>query len=264
MKIAVVLLLLGLPILLQAEEQGQLDQHPPTGPLLNRTVAPAEWSITITIDASTTKKTVDGTPTTGASGKEANQAKNQLMQVIKDQNLFFEKTYTAHGEVIESWHAGNWVVSKFNDKNWNVASGEGNGNTFNYADYTKSDFAGFGWITLNNFSGRRIVMGKKCLIFKDKVITIDPQELETDKGGMATKDNPNPSDDLFKVDVEADIDDATRLPIMLIYQTPLGKATRTYTFKTPEASLSLPPEVKQLLDKYNLYIKRMSARVAPI
>jgi len=264
MKIAAVMLLfLGSPVLLQAQDQDQSEQQPPTGPLLSRASSPAEWSITIKIDA-LTGAAGNGASTSGAPANATNQAKPQVIVVIKDHDLIFEKTTTASGDVMESWHEGNWAVSKTNGSNWIVGPGAGNGNTFNIADYAKADFAGFAWISLNNFSGRRMVMGKKCLIFKDKVITIDPAELEIDRGGLEAKATVNPNNDRFKVDVEADIDDATRLPVMLIYQTPRGQTTRTYSFGTPDGSLSLPPEVKQLLDKYELYIKRMSGRPAPI
>jgi len=264
MKIAaVMLLILGGTVLLQAQNQDQSEQPPPTGPLLSRASSPAEWSVTIKTDAST-GAAGNGASTSVAPANATNQAKPQIMVVIKDLDLIFEKTALVNGDVMESWHEGNWAVSKTNGSNWIVAPGAGNGNTFNTVDYAKADFAGFAWISLNNFSGRRMVMGKKCLIFKDKVITIDPAELEIDRGGLEAKGNVLPNNDRFKVDVEADIDDATRLPVMLIFQAPRGQATRTYSFRTPEGSLSLPPEVKQLLDKYNLYIKRMSGRIAPI
>ena len=72
------------------------------------------------------------------------------------------------------------------------------------------------------------------------------------------------SDDQFKVDVEADIDEQTRLPVKLTYQTPQGTTTRTYTFEGTASSLNLPPEVQAAAGKFQKHLKSMSAPIAPI
>jgi 16S rRNA U1498 N3-methylase RsmE len=70
--------------------------------------------------------------------------------------------------------------------------------------------------------------------------------------------------DEFKVDVEADIDEKTRLPVILSYKTHEGLKTRRYDFQSADGSLSLPPEVKQLLQKYEENQRRLTGHMAPI
>lgn len=257
MKIStVILLLLGSLFSLHAQESSPLQM--PQGPLLNRVSPPSEWVIT----TQAPPPPEGASKSVGGPGAAANQVKPTLTTVIKESNIVYEKTINESGVAIETWRASGLAITGANAKEWNIWSG--GVNTFSVTDYSKADFAGFDWISLDNFSGRRSVMGKKCLIFKSKIITMDPQQLQMEKSAVTTVENPNPSDDRFKVEVEADVDDVTRLPVMLSYKTTNGMVTRSYTFQAPTVPLSVPPEVKKLLDKYIENLKRISVRSAPI
>lgn len=261
---AALVLFLGSLLLLQAQEQAT--QQKPQGPLLNRAASPSEWIITT--QAPPSPETAVGSSGPGATKSSVQQAKPRQMIVIKDQDIIYEKTTNENGDVIETWRISDLAITNINGRGCHIT--HDSGNSFNATDYTKTDFAGFGWISLNNFVGRQSVAGKKCLVFKDRVVTIDPQEIAMMKANMMAQMKPDatslPSFDInqYKVDVEADIDDQTRLPIMLSYKMDSGTMTRKYDFQPSGQALSIPPEVQQTLKKYKAVQKRMSVRNAPI
>ena len=239
---AVSLLLVGSFLTLRAQSEAlQL----PQGPLLKRALAPAEWV--------TTTRAVKPP---GAAPPSA-PAKSKTVTVIKVQDFIYEKSISEQGAEFETWRISGGAASRSNGGGWAVSAGRGN--NFDSTDYSKTDFAGFDWIALGNFTGRGNVMGKKCIIFKAKVVIMDSHELKMEKEASGAK-----VDDQFKVDVEADIDEQTRLPVLLTYHTPNGVMERSYVFSSPDGTPSPPVEVVQLIKKYNEILRRMSVRVAPI
>ncbi len=58
---------------------------------------------------------------------------------------------------------------------------QGGGNSFEDTDFIQSDFAGFDWISQSNFVGRQKVSGRPCLLFKDRVVTINPEQVRIEK-----------------------------------------------------------------------------------
>jgi hypothetical protein len=261
------LLVLSSLSLLHAEEA--VGPKLPEGPLLMRVSAPSQWVMTTQVVQSgndTPVKADDSSPAT----KPAKPPKPSVTTVTKDKTIILEKTINQYDATIEIWRTSGWAVMSANGSGWIVSPGTGN--TFNRTDYSKADFAGFDWISLKNFSGNRDVMGKHCLVFKDKVITMDPQEIAimkstfTSAASVSDPKAPVPTFDLnsLKVDVEADIDDKTRLPVMLTYKTSNGTMTRSYVFGAADGSLSLPPKVQELLNIYQKQQRRMSVPIAPI
>lgn len=268
-----VLLLISIPCLICAQSPSS---KLPEGPLLNRLTAPAAWTITT--------QGTDNAPAAGTgAGTSPSPIKNappRSASVVKIQNLIFEKVLTENGTLIETWHMGGLTVMNQNKSGWFISpSGE---NTFNTTDYSKSDFAGFDWISLTNFSGPRDVAGKHCITFKSQVITLDPLVLATMQSDHNNKvveqnvlaqqtgkspENPIPAFDpnSFKVDVEADIDNETRLPVQLIYKGQDGKTvTRSYLFQPPPAQLSLPPEVEKVMKGFQDHVRHVMTGPAPI
>jgi hypothetical protein len=251
--------------LLRAEPS--LNMEPPEGPLLKRVPLPSQWTVTIQLAPP------PGAADSGGTAAAKKKINPRVTTVIRSNNIVFEKTVNENGALIEIWRSGGWLAMNANSHGWIVAPNSQN--TFNTTDYSTSDFSGFGWISLKNFSGRQNVNGQHCLVFKDKVITMDPQELEQMKSSLflqyqAAKQSqsnlPPPvfNADEFKVDVEADIDEKTRLPVLLSYKTYEGLMTRHYDFQSADSSLSLPPEVKQLLQKYEENRRRLMGPMAPI
>jgi hypothetical protein len=263
MKIAIIpLLFLATLISLYAQDQDSSAQLMPTGPLLNRVSPPSQWIITTQVAPSQPGSGASGSVSPAVTGTSTKPAKPRVTSVTKNEDIIYEKIITEDGDVLETWRAAGCAVTRTDGKDLSVSPGVGN--TFNATDYSKSDFAGFDWISLSNFSGRQSVLGKKCLIFKSKVVIMDPQQLQMEKLATHLPGNASVSDNQFKVDVEADIDDQSRLPVLLTYQTTHGEMTRSYTFQTPDGSLSMPPEVQQLLNKYIRIQKRMAVPIAPI
>jgi hypothetical protein len=255
-----IITLIGSAFFLQA--QSPVDQGPPQGPLLNRAPEPSQWIIKTELAQT---PSVSNTESTLTSSTPAKSAKPRILTVIKSNNLIFEKLLTEYGGEIETWRSSRWTVISANGNGWMIAPS--GGNTFNSTDYSKTDFAGFGWIALKNFTGTREVGGKHCLIFKDKVLTLDPQEIATMSAVQAREANPANrvlNLDLLKVDVEADIDFKTRLPVQLIYKTSSGVMTRSYTFESTQATLSVPAGIQQLLQKFQNYQRRLAVPIAPI
>lgn len=275
MRIAfIALMFLSSPIVLKAEGPVPSEPQTPQGPLLKRASVPSQWTITALLAPPTQDSTGYGSATGAAAVVAKPKApKPRITSVLKDENCIFEKTLTENGEVMQSWYKDKWIVTQVNGGGCSVVPG--GGNSFNVTDYSKTDFAGFDWVTLNNFTGRQTINSRKCLVFKDKVMTMDPQELEmvkaaaSEQASAALLKNPSVAVpplkiDQYKVEVEADIDDQTRLPVKLTYKTANGTMTRTYDFQPSAQTISIPSEVQQALDKYKAAQKRMSVPHAPI
>ena len=261
----------------------------PQGPLLNRVPAPAEWTITTKMAPDSSGGTDTSAPESPNPAIGANPINPRITQVIKGENLIFEKVAAESGALTETWRVGALAIMNPEKTGWIISPG--GGTTFNTTDYSKEDFAGFDWISLHNFSGVRDVMGKHCITFKDQVITLDPQEIsmmqesfnssarselsqeqlkqqqQNPQKPIPFPDKPLPAFDVnsLKVDVEADIDNETRLPVQLTYKTSNGKTMiRIYSFQPPPGALSLPPEVESLIKSFKDRQQRMTAKFAPI
>jgi hypothetical protein len=181
----------------------------------------------------------------------------------------FEKTTLENGSVLQFWHTGGIGVMSVSGKPWIVVRG---GNSFDDTDYTQSDFAGFDWISQTNFAGRQKVAGRPCLLFKDRVVTLNPEDMRIAKAEADTRrlaaefakmdaqkagkpapavEEPKPFRvEDYKVDVTAYIDEETRLPIALVYASPKGTMTRTYTFQALSQMPQMPAEVQKMLAAY--------------
>jgi hypothetical protein len=261
---------------LHAQDRDSSAQQPPTGPLLKRVSAPAQWTILTQVAApqpGADSHGNAGSASTGNAAGPAKAAKPRVTTVIKSENLIYEKVVDESGNVIESWRTPTAMATRVNATGWAVLPGVGN--NFNQTDYSKADFAGFDWVALSHYTGTGSVLGRKCLIFKSREIVMDAASLHLARLNALNKlishdlsdysiSDKNVSDDQFKVDVEADIDQQTRLPVKLTYQTAEGTTTRTYTFETAGSSLELPPEVRAAVGKFQKYLKSMSVPIAPI
>lgn len=249
---------------------------PPQPPFLKRAPASSQWTITFKAASAKSSGTAHA-----AGGDQA--PRPQVMVVTKNGNTIDEKLVNENGVTIETWHVPGYSVSEVNGKDPVLSPKPAN--TFNTTDYSATDFAGFDWISSQNFIGAQEVMGRHCLIFKTKVVTMEPGEISLRKSiraneiiaqkereeeatkkaarNHATQTQPeeapiaalNP--DNFKVEVTAYIDDQSRLPVALVYGIPNGVMMRTYQFQPPPASVVLPPDVIALLEKSVERQKRM-------
>lgn len=253
---------------------------PPQPPFLNRAPASSQWIITFKAGAA------KGSGTAHAAG-DASSSRPKAMVVTKNGKTIDEKLVNENGVTIETWYVPGFTVSEVNGKDPVLSTSSAN--TFDTTDYSASDFAGFDWISSQNFVGAQEVMGRHCLVFKSKVMTMESAEINgalsiraneindqkererkrkeeaAKKAGRnsATQTQPEEapitalnSDD-FKVEVTAYIDDQSRLPVALVYQIPNGTMMRTYQFQPPPASVVLPPDVTALLEKSLERLRRM-------
>jgi hypothetical protein len=272
-QLPVLLLAIASP-LLWAQEPSALKL--PEGPLLNRVPAPSAWSITQAVSDPDAPAAAPGAT---ASLDAATAADSSVITVIKEGNLIFEQMLSQNGMRVETWRTGELAVINYNKSGWFIVPGKGT--TFNITDYTKSDFAGFDWVSLDNFAGPHDVNGKHCITFKSRVITADPQDIANMRSiyankviarnvtaaqtGKAAEPLPQFDMDSFKSDVEADIDNETRLPVQLIYKGRDGKTvTRSYSFQPAPTPLAPPPEVQKLLKDFQDRVRRTPTGPAPI
>jgi hypothetical protein len=249
---------------------------PPQPPFLNRAPASSQWTITFKAGAAKDSSAVH-------TAGDASSSRPKEMVVTKNGKTIDEKLVNANGVTIETWHVPGFTVSEVNGKDPVLSPSPGN--SFNTTDYSTTDFAGFDWISSQNFIGAQEVMGRHCLVFKDRIVTMEPGEIslrktvreneiaeqkEREEKAAATaawrhttQAQPeeaslapfNPDDS--KVEVTAYIDDQSRLPVALVYGTPNGTMMRTYQFQPPPASVVLPPEVATLLEKSLERLRRM-------
>jgi hypothetical protein len=262
------LLLVSVPSLYS--QQPKAAATPPQPPFLNRAPASSQWIITFKPQA---KAPAEDNSTVRATGS-APAPRPRVITVTKSGNTIAEKLVNENGVTIETWHIPGYSISAVNGKNPVLSPTPGN--TFNTTDYSTADFAGFDWISPQNFAGVQEIMGRHCLVFKSQIVTLDPAEVsmlksiraseisaqkEREKeaakaaGKNANQTQPaeapiapfNPDD--FKVDVTAYIDDQSRVPVALVYGIPNGVMTRTYQFQPAPASVVLPPDVSAFLKK---------------
>jgi len=225
-----------------------------------------------------------GSPGAEGQGGKSESAPPKVKYVIKHSELTLERTINEKGVTIDSWHLrGGLAVTAVNGKDWIlVPSCQA---SFETTDYSRQDFAGFDWITPQNFTGVKALNGRRCLVFTGKVVTLDPAELkmiqsdiardftwvELDEKGEAKPITPEMKArqrvfniENYKYPVAAYIDDETRLPLALIYQGPMGTVTRTYQYQAAPASLQLPPEAQALIKGSAERQQRLTVSRAPI
>ena len=235
---------------LNAQDSGaSASPTPPQPPLLRRAPETAQWVITYKIEGESGKPEVAAK--TGKSAKPTPAAKTKL--VARNQDLIFERTVNENGVEIDWLRLQDGLAATtVNAKGWTVLPSPQP--DFDAPDYSNQDFAGFDWISAQNFIGNKTVNGKKCLVFEDRVVTVNKAELDAivsdigrDFSWARTKDGKPRifNRDDYKTSVTAYIDDETRLPVSLVYKTPAGETiTRTYQFQPLSITLGVPPEVQ--------------------
>jgi hypothetical protein len=214
-------------IALRAQERAATPELPPLppGPLIQkRAPEMCQWLVSIVgVNPATSSRT--GASPEALKGFWASQTmftktKDILRQEFYDQKESIWTTWCVPGFEITIWPDGrNWIVQTMQKID---AKGPP---PVLYIDFSKSDFPGFEWLSVNNYAGIQNVHGNKCIVFKDKVL-VDPEH------GIY-------------VPGTAYIDFDSRFPVELLE----GSVDRTYDFKNPPAGiLTLPPLVQALLN----------------
>jgi len=252
---------------------------PPLPPFINRAPDSTQWVVLY-------KTQANSGDSQNMDGKMANlqpllpvqenviKAKGMVMvNAINGNGAKSEAIYFSNGLAAISQGGSNWMVGSPSDQ------------SFDSCDYSRQDFAGFDWISAENFAGSKQMNGRTYLIFKDRVVTISPAQVEAIKSDMATNFSWVPLDkngkplpitpemearrpkfniENYKSDVTAYIDDQTRLPIALVYKTRNGTVTRTYQFQPAKGSISIPPDAFKAIEVFRARQKSLSAPRAPV
>jgi hypothetical protein len=243
--------------------QANSPDAPPQPPFLKRAPEKCQWQISTKASGNAL-----GSKEVGA-GRSASPPK--LTTVVKNGKVVFETRTLENGSALQFWRMGGIALMSFSGRPWMMV--QGGGNSFEDTDFIESDFAGFGWISEANFAGRQKVSGRPCLLFKDRVVTVNSEQvrllkaaaeaaeaqaefarMEASRAGKSAADvlpAPTPfREDDYKVEVTAYIDEETRLPIALVYMSPEGAMTRTYSFQPLSQAPQMPAEVQKMLQAY--------------
>lgn len=261
----------------QTSAAAAVSPTPPQMPLIKRAPDKVLWVITY-------KQEPDAASLAGAADQSGKHAKKR--EVIKSQDTIFERTLNENGVTMDTWHIPpGLVMTAVKGGEWTLAFPGQPG--FDTADYSSQDFAGFDWISQQNFTGVTTVNGRRCLVFQGRVVTLEQSELSAissdiardltwadlpdEKGGSKPKPSEprlKPQQRFFNIEdykspVAAYIDEETRLPVALVYKTPAGTMTRTYEFRAAPA-LVPPPDLQKALESYKEREKRLSVARAPV
>ncbi len=233
---------------LGAQESSATKVPPPKPPFIKRVTLPAAWTITFTrpaadetVDLVALKKflkaTVGADPKLQKSIDEINEpiAKPMIRTLVCTRTTDFTKesskfsdettqtTYIFNIARITKHIAYDGLIRNRRDQSVVTYS----------PDFTDADFAGFDWLSAENYKGVQSVMGHECYFFSDEVESEDSKMLKA--SGMKPADAKD-----SKFTARAFIDIKTRLPVVL----QRGEETRVYAMAKPAAAdLVLPAEV---------------------
>jgi hypothetical protein len=230
MKYLTAVILLFGPICALVAQNEKLPPLPP-GPLPANPDY-AKWEVDISDPARKSQPGADGRP---------KQPQNYGATITKTGNIRYEVIVEADGDQLVKWCDGR--LQWFKRPLWPKAVLWTAPNVANpyYVSYERSTFPELSWVSPKNYSGVKEVMGRKCLVFNERIQAFSSDELGELR--LATKRNGKPFDpDDYKVSATACIDFETRLPI----QFDKGTEIHVYRFfPTPTSMLQLPPEIEE-------------------
>ncbi|MEO7931522.1 MAG: hypothetical protein ABIT76_00035 [Chthoniobacterales bacterium] len=205
----------------------------------------AAWTVTTT-PVSTSNQSQQGNQASGQGDESKNQPPSRrVMQVVKTGDVRFVRIVEG-GSKSERWCKGAFQVIKRPE--WRellLSTGENRADPA-WLDFGGGDFAGFDWISAQNFIGIQKVGDRNCLVFKGEIQPGNFQSKRVFFGLDGKQENtkiPEPE----KVAVVAYTDFETRLPVALM----MDKDSTIYQFgPPPTAMLSMPPEFQSAMDGY--------------
>jgi hypothetical protein len=222
-----VLLIFTLPPIC-AQQAPEPKETPPPGPLIQKRADDFScWTITQKLAAATASPSP-----ASASGKKDSDGSLQTTSFVKTGDVLRAIIVDSQHRTWNIWvKNGMQVVIWPDQKSVGVVTKPGSSSDINpfYVDLSASDFPVFQWISADNYAGIRTVLGKRCLIFKDKVKALPKGE----------KDNGIVSESVAAVDYD------TRLPVSLSN----GYGMFLYTFlAAPKDMQTLPESVQTYID----------------
>ena len=247
------------------------------GHCLKRAPEQTQWTVTFSTASAKSVLPPGQSPPTGTSSFD------KKIVVTKGKDLLIEQDTKAGGIPFVICHMKGLFLSKMPNYDKWIISAKCPLNSFTTTDYSRADFAGFDWISDKNYSGEVLVANRKCFVFRDKTVVLEPSDLQVmniaaqnayaayairksarEYGHLASGDNPNeqapppfnPND--YKMDVTAVIDAEAGLPVQLVYGTLGGVVTRTYQFQHAAERVTLPADAQAALDAHLERMKRFS------
>jgi hypothetical protein len=142
----------------------------PPPPWLKKAPPSSQWLVAYTRGEAATK------PASGRQGPLDATSKKSVV-VTKTPDVISETTARLNGSVVRRFSVAGLTLAQVGDTPWVAASGYPQ-SSFSETDYIGADFAGFGWIAEKNYVGVQAVATRPCLVFHDKVMTADPQEID--------------------------------------------------------------------------------------
>lgn len=258
-----VLLATALPLVAQAEGTDKIS--PPKAPFINRLTLPAAWTIAFTrpaedemVDVAALKKFVESTMgADSALAKSLSELKEPIakpmirtlevtrtLDFAKEASTFSDKTtqttYIFNVARITKHVAYDGLIRNRADQSVVTFS----------PDFAVADFAGFGWLSPENYKGVQTVQGRQCYFFTADIEPEDAQLLAA--RGLNRGE-------IEKLPAKAFIDVETKLPVVL----QRGQETRIFTIGKPKpADLTLPPDVAAEINAWRAELTS-ATRAAP-
>ena len=246
-------ILLGIASLLTLRAGAQQPQATPPplapGPLLSRAPAYSQWLVSI--------KYASGAPGASVSVPDAQTKYDQRTLVRKTGDIRYEVTVTADKQKTEKWCRGNvqaTVIPGVADPEISQSGSRGRGNT-GFADYSKTDFPGFDWISKGNYTGVQTIEGVPCIVFhtgSDSGSAPAASPAPAAGGGAAAIAIPSGGSTAY-------ISDEGRLPVLLV----TDNGVNFYQFEAaPTVPLVLPPKVQAAIDFLQARLQQAAAPAA--
>ena len=210
----------------------------PAGPVLAKAPNFAKWTMTITSTPKATAGSSAGSPST-----ETKATTQAIVTTTKTFPIRLVVTSDAKRGTSTIWCVGSSEVIQNQQFQKPFVSTSGNQG---FVDFSHCDFPELEWITEANYVGLEKSGEGQALLFRTKIVLHG-------RGQTAS--------DHIEIDIpcEAKIDAQTRLPMS--FQK--GDEMFTYKFdQVPTSILSLPPDIKSILDQEQSRLKRL-ARVPP-
>lgn len=238
---------------------------PPKAPFINRLTLPAAWTITFTrpaedetVDVAALKKFVESSMgSDSALAKSLSELKEPIakpmirtlevtrtLDFAKEASTFSDKTtqttYIFNVARITKHVAYDGLIRNRADQSVVTFS----------PDFAVADFAGFGWLSPENYKGVQTVQGRQCYFFTADIEPEDAQLLAA--RGLNRGE-------IEKLPAKAFIDVETKLPVVL----QRGQETRIFTIGKPKpADLTLPPDVAAEINAWRAELTS-ATRAAP-
>ncbi len=245
----------------QEAQDGPANVLPPP-PWLKKAPEMSHWVITYTaLPGKTGTQPQESVPPSSDSNTSA-KIPPKTIEVIKAGKIILEQITGGTGATIQKWRQNGLLLMKSSEnKDWFVGANPPPNDLFEEADYSTTDFAGFNWLSSQNFVGIQVIQGSKCLVFKDKILNLSSSDTAAIRGAESRRilyellANPkmtptsaaNMDMSKYKVNAEADIDLKTLLPVSLR----IGDTNRAYHFLSPPSSEpDLPEDGRLAYKKY--------------